>query len=132
MERYRIIYTWKMLENMIPNCGLTAHFSARRGRLINVNPVNNKSSARIKSIREGSFIINGPRLFNSLPAAIRNISNCTVESFKNQLDQFLLNIPDEPICDTHKPNAINQVTGRFSNSLIDQIRKQVMTTNLML
>ena len=31
-ERYRIIYTWKVLEGMVPNCGIQVHFSECRGR----------------------------------------------------------------------------------------------------
>ena len=122
IERYRIIYTWKMLEDLIPNCGLTTHYSSRRGRLVNIKPINTSSSARVISIREGSFMINGPKLFNALPPVLRDISNCSVDVFKSHLDKFLMGIPDEPICDNLKPNVINQVTGRFSNSLIDQIR----------
>ena len=122
LERYRILYTWKCIENLIPNCGLTTHFSVRWGRYVNLKPLNSKSTHRFKSIREGSFSTNGPRLFNSLPAALRGLSNCTVDHFKQQLDSYLCTVPDKPSCDSLKPGAINLVTGRHSNSLIDQIR----------
>jgi hypothetical protein len=31
-ERYKIIYTWKVLEGMVPNCGINHTTRERRGR----------------------------------------------------------------------------------------------------
>ena len=122
LERYRIIYTWKSLEKLIPDCGISQHFSPRRGRIANIKPLTTNCSSRLKTIRDGSFQVNGPRLFNSLPPALRNITNCSVEVFKNNLDQFLTTVPDKPCCDDLKPRAISHVTGRFSNIIIDQVK----------
>ena len=36
------------------------------------------------------------RLFNSLPKSIRDITNCSVCSFKLRLDYYLSSIPDIP------------------------------------
>ena len=129
MERYRIIYTWKALEGLIPDCGLYSQYSNRRGRSVVIKPLKPNSTARIKSVREGSFLVNGPRLFNSLPADIRNQSNCSVDSFKQQLDQFLSCLPDEPSCENLAPGASSQVTGRQSNSIVDQARKYFSNQN---
>merc|ERR1712082_520602 len=123
LERYRIIYTWKTLEGLIPNCGRSSHYSTRRGRNAAIKPLITNSTARIKSIREGSFLVNGPRLFNSLQATLRNMSNCSVDSFKQQLDLYISCLPDEPSCDNLTPGASSQVTGRQSNSIIDQARR---------
>ena len=123
MERYRILYTWKALEGFIPDCGLTSQFSARRGRSVIIKPLVPNSTASSKSIRESSFTVNGPRLFNSLPAELRNVTSCSVDSFKRQLDDFLSCLPDEPSCDNLKPGAVNYITGRQSNSIVDQARK---------
>ena len=49
-----------------------------------------------QSLRYSSFGVVGPRLFNVLPVNIRNISGCTVETFKLHLDRFLATVPDEP------------------------------------
>ena len=127
LERYRIIYTWKALEGLIPNCGISHHYSARRGRIANIQPVSNSCSSRTKSLRDGSFQVNGPRLFNSLPIGLRNMSNCSADTFKNHLDSFLSSVPDEPSCDSLNPSAISYVTGRFSNSVIDQIKYHSLT-----
>ena len=118
LERYRIIYTWKAIENHIPNCGLNTHYSDRRGRSVIIKPIITSCPMRIRSIREGSFFINGPKLFNSLPS-VRNLTNCSVSTFKSKLDEYLSFVPDEPHCDNLKPSSINQMTGRFSNSIID-------------
>ena len=121
LERYRIIYTWKAIKNIIPNCGLSTQYSERRGRLVNIKPLNNKCSLRISTVRDGSFFVNGPRLFNSLPSKLRNNSNCSVDTFKKHLDVFLSSVPDKPQCDELKPCSVNQLTGKSSNSIIDHL-----------
>ena len=40
--------------------------------------------------------VKGARLFNLLPADIRNIDSDSVDSFKSALDKFLVDIPDQP------------------------------------
>ena len=35
-------------------------------------------------------------LLNTLPSELRNMTNCSSESFKQALDTFLKTIPDEP------------------------------------
>ena len=35
-------------------------------------------------------------MFNKLPARIRNITGCTVDTFKQSLDKYLSTVPDEP------------------------------------
>ena len=122
LERYRIIYVWKILEGLVPNCGLEEIFSERRGRLVKIRPINKTSTCRAKTLRDGSFQINGPQLFNSLPAFIRNMSGCGLDDFKSSLDKLLEFIPDEPKCETLTPRGINIITARPSNSLMDQIR----------
>ena len=39
----------------------------------------------------------GPKLFNCLPKAIRNLTNCTKDAFKRHLDKFMCTVPDEPL-----------------------------------
>ena len=121
LERYRIIYTWKILENLVPNCGLTVSHSERRGRLVIVPPL--KGSPSIRKLREQSFQVNGPKLFNCLPPSIRNISKVTIDEFKEQLDQFLANVPDEPNVDGLTPAACDLFSAAPSNSIRDQSRK---------
>ena len=67
---------------------------------------------RFKNIRFGSLIINGARFFNTLPLNVRNITGCSVDSFKRALDNYLRTIPDKPriknlipFC-THSSNSV--------------------------
>ena len=52
---------------------------------------------------------------------------CSVEEFKESLDLFLCEIPDEPNIQgtEYSPAACDMFTGKPSNSLIDQIRTVV-------
>ena len=96
MERYRIIYTWKILEGIAPNVGIKSYTSTRQGRLCWVPLIKQCASGKIRAIREGSLQIRGPQLFNSLPVNIRRQTGCYVTSFKHKLDKYLQNIPDKP------------------------------------
>ena len=84
MERYRCIYIWKIIEGISPNCGIEVTTSERRGREAKVPQ--NKGSGRISSIREASFQVHGPRLFNYLPKKLRNLTRISPEYFKIKLD----------------------------------------------
>ena len=100
-ERYRIIYVWKMLENMVPNLTtdnkITSNTSLRFGRKCVVPSVSRTASSRVQSIREGSLSVNGVQLFNVLPRQIRDMTNVELPDFKKKLDEFLATIPDEPL-----------------------------------
>ena len=120
MERYRIIYTWKILEGLVPNCGLEEIQTGRRGRELKVPALKGKQA--IRSIREQSFQVKGPQLFNSLPKNIKNITKVSVEDFKAHLDKYLENIPDEPSVDGLTPAACNPFSAAASNSILDQSR----------
>ena len=96
MERYRIIYSWKIITNKVPNPGITTRDSNRRGIVCIIPPIINQAPARIKTIKDNSFLVQGPRLFNTLPRDIRAMHDCTTNQFKNHLDCYLRNLPDEP------------------------------------
>ena len=64
-ERYKIIYTWKILEGLVPNCGINQTNSDRRGRSC-IIPTS-RGSTSVKNLREQSFQVMGPKLFNILP-----------------------------------------------------------------
>ena len=100
-ERYKIIYTWKIIEGLAPNLStnkIQTKLSDRRGRLC-ILPKPAKQhicSAKINTIRENSFCVQGPKLFNALPREIRNITEVQVDTFKHHLDKLLTTIPDQP------------------------------------
>ena len=118
-ERYSIIYTWKILNKLAPNLKstpITTHISERRGLYCHVPKVKTKCPAAINTIREGSFTVRGPRLYNSLPRDLRNLQGVSVEVFKRALDKSLSQLPDMP--------AVPGYAGRRStpsNSLVHVI-----------
>ena len=91
-ERYRIIYIWKILENLVPNVNnkIQAKDHIRLGRLCIVH-------GRITSTKlDGSLTIDGPKLFNSLPKHVRDLKGVSLQKFKRALDLHLKKIPDNP------------------------------------
>ena len=124
MERYQILYTWKIMEGLSPNCGVNwSPVEERNGRQCAI-PATNKGKASVKSMRNQSFQVAGPRLFNCLPKYLRNTKNCSIEEFKEKLDAFLTRVPDEPKADGLTPGASNQISGKQTNSLIYQVARR--------
>ena len=95
-ERYCIIYVWKILEGLVPNdIGLKLSKNITRGRTIYIEGTTCNTQS-VKTLRNDSFSRNSPRIFNSLPSNLKDISSCTVDTFKKSLDAFLKNIDDTP------------------------------------
>ena len=116
LERYRIIYIWKIMEGFVPNCGLLwSSTDDRRGRLCEVPIL--KGNKEVQKCRRQSFQMAGPRVWNSLPRNVRNVKNCGIEHFKEALDSFLSKVPDEPKTDGLTPGATDLISGRATNSL---------------
>ena len=116
-----VTYVWKILNNGVPNISddvnsIRSVNHIRRGKLCLVPPLNYRSLASVKTIKEKSFIVHGPNLFNSLPKEIREFTG-TLESFKVKLDLFLKSVPDKPSLPHYDQSA-------RSNSLLDQISQQ--------
>ena len=101
-ERYIIMDMWRILERHAPNfdlpgsCGINSHWHIRRGRYCHVPRVSHRAPSSVQTNQYGSFAVRGPMLFNTLPSELRNMTNCSSESFKKALDIFLKTIPDEP------------------------------------
>ena len=113
-ERYTCIYVWKVLEELVPNFGLQSTYSIRRGRSCIVPAVKRTGSHRHQTIRFNSMGVLGPRLFNHLPACIRNMTGCSVDSFKSALDKHLATVPDQP----RLPRLIRYCS-KASNSILE-------------
>ena len=93
-ERYRIIYTWKILEKLVPNVNnaFNSKHNLRRGRMC----VSKYAGQNTSTFRDSTLTIQGAKLFNAMPKNIRNLTNIPVENFKDALDKHLRTIPDEP------------------------------------
>ena len=97
LERYRILYTWKILEGQVPNCGVSVKVEGGRvGRMCTIPRRNTQARVAVQTIREQTYQVHGPRLYNALPAHIRNMTKCPLDEFKMALDVFLETVPDEP------------------------------------
>nr|XP_053639121.1 fructose-1,6-bisphosphatase 1-like isoform X1 [Cherax quadricarinatus] len=114
-ERYMIIYTWKILEGLVPNLHtkITHYESKRLGRRCNIPPM--KSRGVTSTLRDPTISVRGPRLFNCLPAYIRGITNRPLAVFKLALDKHLKSVPDQPGCGSYVG-----LRAASSNSLVDQ------------
>ena len=127
LERYRILYVWKILERQVPNCGIQVKLEeGRLGRMCIVPAINRHAQKAVQTMREQTFQVNGPRLFNSLPAKVRNISNCSIDDFKMALDKYLETVPDEPNMTGLTPGGCTAEAGA-SNSLLDQAKRSKLT-----
>ena len=91
----------------------------RLGRKCKVQNIKMGANASAKALREQSFQVHGPQLFNSLPPFLRNMTKCSVEIFKEELDKYLMTIPDEPSVPGLTPTA-STPDARPSNSLLHQ------------
>ena len=124
-ERFCIIYVWKIMNNLAPNFGgaesgiISFYENSRRGILCVIPELVRGASSRLKTIRDNSLGIRGPRLFNALPPELRMPATedpPSIDAYKSKLDKFLARIPDEPKV-RHYSNATS------SNSLITKIRR---------
>ena len=77
---------------------------------------NKHAKASVKTMREQTFQVNGPKLFNSLPAKLRNMTRCSLDDFKLALTK----VPDEPSVSGLTPGGC---TPEASNSILDQAKR---------
>ena len=81
----------------------------------------------VSKLREHSFLIRGPKLFNSLPKDIREFpfdsmisKQQAIDNFKKRLDDYLHQIPDEPSSRSEYTKYMTGTTinGDVTNSII--------------
>ena len=118
-ERFLIIYAWEQIEGLAENI-LNLKLSERgsRGRIITCPNIPWNIPKLHRSIIHNSPARKMIRLFNSLPAHLRNITGVTKDTFKKHLDKFLKTVPDEPkLMDSKYSRRV----AAESNSIINQI-----------
>ena len=92
-----IVFLWKLSQGMVQGFDMKFTLtSGRRGRCVIPHEVVQSSPAMVRNARQNSLGSKGARLFNLLPPDIRNINSDSVDTFKNKLDAFLTDIPDQP------------------------------------
>ena len=86
-------------------------------------PSKSGSRESVQSMKDQFFTTHAPRLFNSLPRYIRNVSpSVSQEVFKGLVDQFLETVPDQPVLAGY--HTVNQAqNGYMSNSVVDWSRR---------
>ena len=101
-ERYFIIYIWKILEGLVPNITKNPILiyndrNSRRGRTCRIPPLVTRQGESL-TMRENSFTVRGPKLFNLAPKEVRNLTGVSLERWKRRVDAWLRTVPDEPSC----------------------------------
>ena len=93
VQRYKIIYIWKMTRGLVPDLGLKTNYNALRscGSLIPIDADAERMAIRTK--QRNSLLHHGVLLYNSIPSNIRNSSD-SLNEFKLKLDEFLTTKPD--------------------------------------
>ena len=114
-ERYLVIFIWKVSQGLVEGYDLTfTTRDSRTGRKVIPAPVNRSAPACVRKARERTLAVKGVQLFNLLPAQLRNSEHGDVEMFKNHLDIYLSNIPDQP-------TVGGLLRGAMTNSLLHQV-----------
>ena len=108
----------------MPNPGLKeAQDNEYLGRRCLIPKINHRSRKAIQTLKENSFQVNGPNLYNSLPKHIRNMKKSTLDEFKMELDKYLQRMPDQPKIDGLIPWGQDR-EGKPSNSILHQVARQ--------
>ena len=83
---------------MVPNVGINFKWNQRRGRTIVPPPTPKNTTSHATTLRRNLIRSRAAFMFNSLPAAIRNISQQTsMDTIKNKIDNYLKYVVDEPV-----------------------------------
>ena len=99
-ERRQIQYIYKIIIGLLPNPGFSWNYNIRTK--YRIEPKINKKQGWISRVRNSSFSVKGPLLFNSLHPQLRELEDTTksklqnVSIFKRKLDKYLKEIPDIP------------------------------------
>ena len=128
IERYRILYCWKIMTNLVPNCGISWNVSNSSGVILNEIP----TKSYFKTHRMNSFHYVAPRLFNKLPRILRDNRSATLTEWKGLLDEFLSSVPDLPVVPDLVPGlcsmrakCITSFLGFFQSLFEDQVLRSV-------
>ena len=111
-ERYLIIFICKLAMGL--NKGYNMDFSPRRGWTAVPKHVELGAPARVRRAREGSLAVKGAVLFNLCPRGLRDMAFDHQDRFKENLDAWLHDIPDQPTIPGCQRAAL-------TNSLLHQV-----------
>lgn len=102
-ERYLILFIYKIVNGHVPNPGLCWKCHPRTKLRVEPKRTLNPSTASwVSRARDHSFFVRAPRLFNRLPANLKELddnvgpSKPHVEAYKRKLDKYLSQFLDRP------------------------------------
>ena len=132
-ERYRILYSWKVITGKTDNCGLTTLYNPLSGTTIDTINVDDYS----KSQREQSFHYSAPCLFNILPRYLRDMTEVTLDTWKDSLDKLLSLVPDQPhtvetipgLCKFHTSDPFNSLLHWLPYLKLNNRRREEINSN---
>ena len=110
-----VIFVWKISQELVS--GYTIPFTSphnRTGRKAILHHAPQSAVANVRQAKAGTLAVRGSQLFNAMPASLRNSDHGDVLMFKNHLDIYLENIPDQP-------TIAGLSRAAKSNSLIHQV-----------
>ena len=83
-----------MVLGKVPNLRLVMKYDTRYGPLISLDR-SNKGSDHVKRLIDRTLMVEGVKLYNSVPRKIREYEGSFL-GFKNCIDRWLVDIPDKP------------------------------------
>ena len=86
---------------------------SRTGRKAVPTALKFSAPAAVRNARASTLGVKGAKLFNIMPTSLRNSNHGDIAMFKNHLDIYLANIPDQP-------TTQGLATSAGSNSLLHQ------------
>eukprot|EP00116_Pleurobrachia_bachei_P001161 sb/3461423/ len=108
-ERYVILHGHKILHGAAPNeVDMKFHRTSRHGLKAVLPDLSRVKSKRNSTLYANSFGTFGPKLWNCIPADLREIED--LASFKANLDLFLREVPDLPPTPGYPANNRNLLT----------------------
>ena len=113
MERYKVLYIYKIITGRVQNCGISWTHNSNSGT--NIMEIGKKQN--FQSLRENSFHYTAPRLFNRLPRTLRDDRVSTLDEWKIKLDKILTKVPDEPLVADLTPGLCEYFQSKPTNSL---------------
>ena len=106
MERYRVLYIFKMLMGKVPDLGLRSKNTGRAGFQVIQPTHSSKATGKTWTLINRSIMNQGPLLFKLLPNEMREFRG-SVDGFKYLLDKFLQTVPDIPRTEAEEPLAMS-------------------------
>ena len=99
-ERMQILYLYKMTLNVVPNPGFEWTYCPRNK--LTITPKISHKQGWAHTLRNSSFSVIGPKLFNLIPKELRELPDLSkspqqlISQFKSNIDKYLTSIPDVP------------------------------------